>query len=36
MRPSGRKFNEIRPVKIEKNINKYAEGSCLAGVEILK
>ena len=32
MRPSGRKFNEIRPVKIEKNINKYAEGSCLIKV----
>lgn len=29
MRPSGRKNNEMRDVKIDININKYAEGSCL-------
>lgn len=29
LRPSGRKINELREVKIETNINKYAEGSCL-------
>jgi len=32
MRPSGRKFNELRDIKIEKNINKHAEGSCLIKV----
>ncbi len=29
MRPSNRKNNEMRDVKIDININKYAEGSCL-------
>ena len=29
MRPSGRKFDEMRKVTIETNVNKYAEGSCL-------
>lgn len=28
-RVSGRKRNELREVKIETNVNKYAEGSCL-------
>ena len=28
-RPSGRKFDAIRDVVIETNVNKYAEGSCL-------
>lgn len=28
-RPSNRKRNELRPVIIEPNVNKYAEGSCL-------
>ena len=32
MRPSGRKLNELRPIIIEKNINKHAEGSCLIKV----
>jgi ribonuclease PH len=29
MRPSGRKTDQIRPVSIETNITKHAEGSCL-------
>lgn len=29
MRPSHRKFDQLREIKIETNINKYAEGSCL-------
>ena len=29
MRPSNRKFNQIRPVTIKTNVNKNAEGSCL-------
>lgn len=28
-RPSGRKRNELREVKIETDVNKYAEGSCI-------
>lgn len=30
MRPSGRAFDELRPIRLEPNITKYAEGSCLA------
>lgn len=29
MRPSGRKFDELRTVSIKTNANKHAEGSCL-------
>lgn len=29
-RPSGRAADELRPVKLETDVNKYAEGSCLA------
>jgi len=29
MRPSGRKFNQLREISIEPSILKYAEGSCL-------
>ncbi|MGB0659448.1 MAG: ribonuclease PH [Mangrovicoccus sp.] len=29
MRPSGRKLNELRPVSIEIDVTKHAEGSCL-------
>jgi ribonuclease PH len=29
MRPSNRQNNQLRPVSIETNVNKYAEGSCL-------
>ena len=29
MRPSGRTINQIRPVSIEINVSKHAEGSCL-------
>ncbi|HCC98841.1 MAG TPA: ribonuclease PH, partial [Rhodobacteraceae bacterium] len=29
MRPSGRKLNEMRSVKIETEVTKHAEGSCL-------
>jgi ribonuclease PH len=29
IRPSGRKFNELREVDIQVSINKYAEGSCM-------
>jgi ribonuclease PH len=30
MRPSGRAPNELRPVALEVDVNKHAEGSCLA------
>jgi ribonuclease PH len=30
MRPSGRAADELRPVSLETDVNKYAEGSCLA------
>ena len=30
MRPSGRAFDQLRPVSLEINVSKYAEGSCLA------
>ncbi len=30
MRPSGRAFDQLRPVSLEIDVNKYAEGSCLA------
>ena len=29
MRPSGRAFDELRPVALETGVTKYAEGSCL-------
>jgi ribonuclease PH len=29
MRPSGRKLNEMRPISIDINVTKHAEGSCL-------
>jgi ribonuclease PH len=29
MRPSGRAFNELRPVSFELGVSRYAEGSCL-------
>ena len=29
MRPSDRKFDELRAISFERHINKYAEGSCL-------
>ncbi len=29
MRPSGRTFNEMRPVSLEAGVSKHAEGSCL-------
>ncbi len=29
MRPSGRAFNEMRPISFETGVNRYAEGSCL-------
>ncbi|GGY47254.1 ribonuclease PH [Parvularcula lutaonensis] len=29
MRPSGRTFNELRPIEIETGVSRYAEGSCL-------
>ncbi|MBU0644980.1 MAG: ribonuclease PH [Alphaproteobacteria bacterium] len=29
MRPSGRKLNEMRPISIDTNVTKHAEGSCL-------
>ncbi|MDE1968960.1 MAG: ribonuclease PH, partial [Alphaproteobacteria bacterium] len=29
-RPSGRAPTELRPVRLEPNVAKYAEGSCLA------
>jgi ribonuclease PH len=31
MRPSKRKYDELRPLKIETRVSKYAEGSCLIG-----
>ncbi|MEM8935048.1 MAG: ribonuclease PH [Pseudomonadota bacterium] len=30
MRPSGRAFNELRSVSLERGVTKHAEGSCLA------
>jgi len=30
MRPSGRAADELRPISLETEVNKYAEGSCLA------
>ena len=30
MRPSGRQHNELRNIELESNVNKHAEGSCLA------
>ncbi|GAB4362255.1 MAG: ribonuclease PH [Kiloniellaceae bacterium] len=30
MRPSGRAFDQLRAIVLETNVNKYAEGSCLA------
>ncbi|MEQ9609088.1 MAG: ribonuclease PH [Kiloniellaceae bacterium] len=30
MRPSGRATNQLRDIVLETNVNKYAEGSCLA------
>ena len=30
MRPSGRALNQLRPISLETNVNKHAEGSCLA------
>jgi len=30
MRPSGRAFDRLRPVSLEIDISKYAEGSCMA------
>ncbi|PRY91615.1 ribonuclease PH [Donghicola tyrosinivorans] len=32
MRPSGRDLNEMRPISIETNVTKHAEGSCLIKV----
>jgi ribonuclease PH len=32
MRPSGRQFNELRPIAIETGVNKHAEGSCLVKI----
>ena len=29
MRPSGRKFNQLREISIEPSILKHAEGSCI-------
>ncbi len=29
MRPSGRKLDQLRPISIETNVTKHAEGSCL-------
>lgn len=29
MRPSGRKLDELRPISIETNVTRHAEGSCL-------
>ena len=29
MRPSKRKRDQLREIKIETNVNKYAEGSCI-------
>src|SRR3546814_1188657 len=30
MRPSGRAFDQLRDIVLETNVNKHAEGSCLA------
>ncbi|MCH6587806.1 MAG: ribonuclease PH, partial [Proteobacteria bacterium] len=30
MRPSGRAADQLRPVSLETDVNKHAEGSCLA------
>ena len=30
MRPSGREAGQLRPISLEPDVNKYAEGSCLA------
>ncbi len=30
MRPSGRRVDELRAIRLETNVNRYAEGSCLA------
>ncbi len=30
MRPSGRALDELRPISLETDVNKHAEGSCLA------
>ena len=30
MRPSGRAFDQLRDIVLETNVNKYAEGSCMA------
>ena len=30
MRPSGREVGQLRPISLEPDVNKYAEGSCLA------
>ncbi len=30
IRPSGRAFDELRAIKLETNVTRYAEGSCLA------
>ncbi len=32
MRPSGRKIDELRPISIETNVTKHAEGSCMIKV----
>ena len=32
MRPSGRNLDEIRPITIETNVTKHAEGSCLVKI----
>ncbi|MCA8882641.1 MAG: ribonuclease PH, partial [Rhodobacteraceae bacterium] len=29
MRPSGRKLNQLRPISIETDVTRHAEGSCL-------
>src|SRR5206468_12481214 len=31
MRANGRAPDELRPIRLEPGVNKYAEGSCLAG-----
>ena len=30
VRPSGRAFDELRPITLETGVTRYAEGSCLA------
>ncbi|MFZ8874870.1 MAG: ribonuclease PH, partial [Paracoccaceae bacterium] len=32
MRPSGRALDQMRPISIETNVTKHAEGSCLIKV----